>query len=119
MSVYYVNCDVDASAPAANAVASSVTASKPGVAEISDQSHVVSTPKLHPAVEFGSSASGADIYLDGIYVGKTPLTTRVEPGMHKLVISKQDFSTWQQKVEVSAAGRKVSAYLDRKFLMLE
>ena len=120
LSVYYVNCDTDSTQPTLPTVTPlSPTAPKPGLADGALASAVVPAPKPRPTLEFASNPPGADIYLDGAYVGKTPFRITVEPGMHRLVISKQDFSTWQQKVEVSSAGRKISAYLERRFLLLQ
>jgi PEGA domain len=121
LSIYYVNCDVDSTTPVSPAPtsASSNAGTEEGSTRIQSATVTASTPKPHPSLEFVSNPTGAEIYLDGRYIGKTPLITSVDPGMHTLVIRKEDFTTWQRRIEVSSVGHKVSAYLERKFLLLK
>src|SRR5271165_5044365 len=73
LSVYYINCDVD-SPGAASLVA--VTDAPPAQA---DPKPTPVSPPL-PTVEFWSSPAGADIFIDGGYLGRTPFTSAVLPG---------------------------------------
>ena len=109
LSVYYVNCDVDSPAPV-----SQVASLEPPV------SPPATKPPLPPAiVEFLSNSTGAEIYLDGRYIGKTPFTITVDPGEHLVLMRKRDYSTWQQKLQAGTGPRRVMGYLERKVLILQ
>ena len=63
------------------------------------------------SLEFWSSPMGADIFLDGAYVGKTPYSLTVPPGEHTITMRKKDFGTWQRKMQIACGqtqGRRVS-----------
>jgi hypothetical protein len=47
-------------------------------------------------------AAGADIELDGAFVGNTPSTIGVTPGDHTIVLVKAGDNTWQHQVKVTA-----------------
>ncbi len=111
LSVYYVNCDVDSPGPS-----SLVGANDPPSAQ-ADPKPAPRPPPL-PTLEFWSNPAGADIFLDGGYLGRTPFTSTVLPGDHVVVIRKADYATWQRKILVSEGQRRVNAYLERKFLNL-
>jgi hypothetical protein len=70
-------------------------------------------------LNFWSSPAGADIFVDGAYVGKTPYSFVVEPGQHAIALRKKDFGTWQRNVVVDAGQRKVGANLEQKSLGLQ
>jgi hypothetical protein len=48
-----------------------------------------------------STPDGADITLDGKFVGSTPSTVRLSPGDHTLVLEKPGYKTWQRTMAVS------------------
>jgi len=48
-----------------------------------------------------SAPDGADISLDGDYMGSTPSTLRMKPGHHALNIEKSGFKTWQRSLNVN------------------
>ena len=110
LSVYYINCDVDSPGPS-----SQVTSKDPPPAQANPRP---TPPPPLPTLEFWSSPADADIFLDGDYVGRTPFTTAVPSGEHILLIRKTDYGAWQRKIQVDTGVRKVSAYLERKFLNL-
>ena len=70
-------------------------------------------------LDFWSSPAGADIFVDGAYVGVTPYSLAVEPGQHTISLHKKDFGSWQRKVQVDAGERKVGASLAQKSLALQ
>ena len=111
LSVYYVNCDVDSPTPA-----SQVASIDPPVAAKDPQPKPAPPPPA--TLDFSSNPAGADIYLDGNYVGKSPFSAVVAPGEHVVLMRKSEFGTWQRKIQVAAGPRKVTAYLERKFLTL-
>jgi hypothetical protein len=109
-SVYYVNCDVDSPTPA------SLMASSEPPAPAKELPPKPTPPQA--TLEFLSDPAGADIYLDGSYIGKSPLTAIVSLGSHVVLIRKTEFGSWQRIVQVTAGPHKVKAYLERKSLTL-
>jgi PEGA domain len=67
-------------------------------------------------LDFWSSPTGADIFVDGAYVGKTPHSLTLAPGQHTISLRKKDFGTWQRRMLVEAGKRKVGATLEQKSL---
>lgn len=121
LSVYYVNCDVDSppvetsaefpGAPAAPA------ASAPPVPAPRDAPIPRAAPKA--VLDIWSQPAGADISLDGGYVGKTPYSVTVAPGEHTIALHKQDFGSWQRRMQVDSGTHQVGAYLEQKTLALD
>jgi hypothetical protein len=53
------------------------------------------------AVGMKSVPDGADIRVDGKFVGNTPSSIRLVPGDHKVTIEKSGFKPWERTVSVS------------------
>jgi hypothetical protein len=51
--------------------------------------------------DFVSTPSGAEITLDGKYVGSTPSTIGISPGTHAVVLSAPGFAQWQRELTVT------------------
>jgi hypothetical protein len=51
-------------------------------------------------VEIKSAPDGADISVDGKFVGSTPSTVRLAPGDHKVSIEKPGFKPWERTLSV-------------------
>lgn len=64
------------------------------------------------SVSITSNPSGADIQIDGNYVGSTPSVVRLAPGIVLIKIQKKGFNSWERKLKVSGGDVKVSADLD-------
>jgi hypothetical protein len=66
------------------------------------------------AVSFTSTPDGADITVDGKYVGSTPSSVEVTPGDHAIRIEKSGFKAWQRTLAVaSGASPTVNASLEK------
>lgn len=71
-----------------------------------------------PAVELAnisitSDLPGAEIEVDGVFVGSTPSTAKVAPGMHKIVV-KHGSNTWARDLMVQPGGNvNVNAILKK------
>jgi len=112
--VYYVNCDVPVkSLPGQESV---VAAGSPSPATAPAPKAAAPVPVA--TLEFWSSPSGADVYVDGALVGKTPSSAPVSPGEHTITMRKQNFGTWQRKVQVEEGKRKITGYLEQKVVTL-
>jgi hypothetical protein len=59
-----------------------------------------------------SSPPGADIEVDGNFVGNTPSTVTVRPGTHEVKVSKRGFAEWTRKLNVSGGNVHLSADLE-------
>jgi hypothetical protein len=74
------------------------------------------TPDGQPAVNAQATASasctmtiksdpdGAEITIDGKYVGNTPSTIQLEPGDHAISIKKANFTVWEKTITATAGG---------------
>ena len=51
-----------------------------------------------------STPDGADVTVDGKYMGSTPSTVRLAPGDHVISIEKSGFKTWQRTMSVNPGG---------------
>ncbi|HUY13100.1 MAG TPA: PEGA domain-containing protein [Terriglobia bacterium] len=49
-----------------------------------------------------SNPPGADITVDGSFVGNTPSTLRLTPGQHTIALGESGFQTWQRTVTATA-----------------
>lgn len=56
------------------------------------------------AVRFTSTPAGAEISVDGNYVGNTPSTIAVGPGKHFVVLAMPGFSKWKRELLVSSGS---------------
>ena len=58
-----------------------------------------------------STPLGADIELDGAFVGSTPSTITVAPGDHTITLKKSGFTNWERTIKVSGGNIQISADL--------
>jgi hypothetical protein len=63
-------------------------------------------------LEVSSSPDGADIEIDGNFVGSTPSTVGVAAGPHQLSVKKAGFKPWERKIAVSSGHIKIDAALE-------
>ena len=56
-----------------------------------------------------SPVSGADIEVDGSFVGSTPSTVSVAPGQHTITVKKKGYADWSRTMNVSGSAVRVSA----------
>jgi hypothetical protein len=63
-------------------------------------------------LDIASTPSGADIEIDGKFVGSTPSSITVAPGDHDVTIKKSGFADWTRKVSVSSGHVNISAELE-------
>jgi len=62
-------------------------------------------------IEITSTPPGADIELDGKFVGDTPSSITVVPGEHEIAIKKTGFTVWDRKTTVSSGHINIAAEL--------
>jgi hypothetical protein len=59
-----------------------------------------------------STPSGADIEVDGGFVGNTPSTVNVTPGGHQISVKKKGFIAWTKTLSVTGGTVHLNAELD-------
>jgi hypothetical protein len=79
-------------------VASSTTASSPA-----------SVAQASLTIE--STPPGADIEVDGGFVGNTPSTVSLAPGSHQIVVKKKGFADWSKTLNVTGGSIHLNAEL--------
>ncbi|HEX6502981.1 MAG TPA: PEGA domain-containing protein [Terriglobales bacterium] len=63
-------------------------------------------------LEISSQPGGADIEIDGNFVGSTPSTVGVAAGQHKVVVKKAGFKDWSREMTVSSGHVSLAAQLE-------
>ena len=58
-----------------------------------------------------SNPAGADIEVDGAFVGDTPSTITVAAGDHTIIVKKPGFTPWERTVKVSGGKIQITAEL--------
>jgi len=75
---------------------------------------VVAAPALaaQASLTIESSPVGADVEVDGGFVGNTPSTVNVAPGNHEITVKKKGFTDWTRKLNVTGGSIHLSAELE-------
>lgn len=70
--------------------------------------------KIHPTpVHIDSNPEMAEVWVDGKFVGSTPLSYRLTPGDHKLELVRPRFATWTRTLTVAPeTPTRVAALLE-------
>jgi hypothetical protein len=79
----------------------------------------IQAPAVLPAAAQASLAidsipSGADIEIDGAFVGNTPSTVSVTPGSHQIAVKKKGFSDWNKTLNVTGGAVHLNAELEQE-----
>jgi len=76
------------------------------------QSAAVPAAAAQASLIVDSSPPGADIEVDGSFVGNTPSTVTVAPGPHEIAVKKKGFADWSRKLNVSGGSIHLDAQLE-------
>ena len=60
-----------------------------------------------------STPPGADIEVDGAFVGNTPSTVTVAPGSHQIAVKKKGFTDWTKTLNVTGGTVHLDAELEQ------
>jgi len=102
---------VSAAAPAAvPTVADASTA--PATAPPGTSAVPIAAPVMQAQLQIASTPDGADIEIDGNFVGNTPSTVGVAAGQHDISVKKAGFKPWARKIAVSSGQVNVDAVLE-------
>ena len=72
-------------------------------AAVTDATHFAANP-TSAKLEMESNPSGADIEIDGVFVGNTPSDVQVPEGEHAIAVKKAGFKDWERKIKVTAGS---------------
>lgn len=70
--------------------------------------------QVQASLTVDSMPVGADIYVDGNFVGNTPSTVTVTTGNHEIVVKRQGFINWSRKLDVTGGNIHLSAELQQE-----
>ncbi|MGA2217279.1 MAG: PEGA domain-containing protein [Terracidiphilus sp.] len=65
-----------------------------------------------PVLSVESTPPGADIEVDGSFVGSTPSTITIVPGSHRITVKKKGFNNWTKTLKVTGGSIHLNASLD-------
>ncbi len=69
-------------------------------------------PLPEAQLQISSVPAGADIEIDGNFVGNTPSTVGAAAGQHELVVKKNNYKPWGKKITVTSGQIRVNAVLE-------
>jgi hypothetical protein len=69
-------------------------------------------PPAQASMAIDSTPSGADIEIDGAFVGNTPSTVSVVPGSHQIAVKKKGFTDWTKTLNVTGGSIHLNAELE-------
>ncbi len=78
--------------------------SGPGATQVANSPSITVVPSTSAKVQLESTPPGADIQLDGSFVGNTPSDVQVPDGEHSIVVKKSGFKDWERKLKVNAGS---------------
>ncbi len=73
----------------------------------SSATSVAAIPTANPTsakLQMESDPTGADIQVDGTFVGNTPSDVQVTEGEHTITVKKTGFQGWERKMKISAGS---------------
>ncbi len=97
---------------------SSIPAAAPGSAAPGAQPALSSAtapagPDAIASVQLASDPTGAEISIDGNYVGSTPSQVNLKPGIHAIKMTMKGYIPWVRSIETQAGeSRNIAADLD-------
>lgn len=59
-----------------------------------------------------SAPTGADVEIDGAFVGNTPSTVSIAPGHHQITVKKKGFADWEKTLNVTGGTIHMNAELE-------
>ena len=71
------------------------------IERVEQETHPAASKHLGGKVTVKSVPDSADILVDGAYVGNSPATLELSPGVHKVVIKSPGFKEWVKEITVS------------------
>jgi hypothetical protein len=105
--------DKDWSAHGAQIRAASAAKPVAPAAAVVPAAAVSSKSASDPKISVTSTPDGADIEIDGSFVGNTPSMVELAPGDHVVIVKKSGYKPWERKLKVSGGEIKLAAELEK------
>jgi hypothetical protein len=70
-------------------------------------------PVPQASVAIDSTPTGADIEIDGAFVGNTPSTVAIPSGSHKICVKKKGYADWTKALNVTSGTIHLNAELEK------
>jgi hypothetical protein len=71
-------------------------------------------PPAQASLIVDSTPPGADIEIDGAFVGNTPSTVSASPGSHEIAVKKKGFADWTRTLNVTGGTVHLNADLEQE-----
>lgn len=71
-------------------------------------------PAAQTSLSIDSTPTGADIEIDGAFVGNTPSTVAVAAGSHQIAVKKKGFTAWSKTLNVTGGTIHLNAELEQE-----
>jgi len=81
-----------------------VTAKKEEGGKKSEGEAVASAEGASGAVKVTSQPEGAEIWVDGAFVGNAPAQLKLVPGKHRIRVGKEGYKNWEKEITVTAGS---------------
>lgn len=69
---------------------------------------------IQASIAIDSTPTGADIEIDGAFVGNTPSNISVAPGSHQVAVKKKGFTDWTKTLNVTGGTIHLNAELEQE-----
>jgi hypothetical protein len=73
----------------------------------------IDPPAAQGTLQISSAPPGADIEVDGVFVGETPSTLAIKSGEHDIKVSKSGYQSWERKVRTSSGTVVINRELEK------
>jgi PEGA domain len=70
-------------------------------------------PPAQARLSVTSIPDGADIEIDGSFMGNAPSSLQLQPGDHKVLVSKSGYKPWQRTLKISGGDVNIKAELEK------
>jgi hypothetical protein len=84
-----------------------------GVALSAPAAAVAPAALAQASLAIDSTPAGADIEIDGAFVGNTPSTVSIAPGSHQIAVKKKGFTDWTKTLNVTGGTVHLNAELEQ------
>jgi hypothetical protein len=70
------------------------------------------TQQISAGVMVTSTPDGADIEIDGAFIGNTPTTVALAAGEHTVTVHKKGYQPWERTLKITAGVVRLNAELE-------
>jgi hypothetical protein len=106
--------DLSSVSPAAPGSSPTAPSTPPSPAPAPSSNSTPATPDAAASVQLSSDPAGAEITIDGSYVGNTPSLIKLLPGTHSIKMTMPGYAPWVRSIETAAGeSRNFAATLEK------